>query len=78
MALATGEDRIMVTFNVRDFSRLTQQWAEAGLHHAGCAILVGVDHGEFGVVLRTLAASLDARPEQKEWRDYTCFVSREP
>ncbi len=66
----------MITFNVRDFPRLAQTWAEAGRHHAGCAILVGIDHSEFGTILRTLEAILTTRPHQEDWRDYTAFVSR--
>jgi hypothetical protein len=76
LALATSEDRIMVTFNVRDFPRIAQRWAEAGRHHAGCAILVGIDHSEFGAIVRVLNATLSGRPRQDDWYDYTCFVSR--
>jgi len=76
LELAAQEGRIMITFNVRDFPRLAQTWAEAGRHHAGCAILVGIDHSEFGTILRTLEAILTTRPHQEDWRDYTAFVSR--
>jgi len=76
LALAASEGRIMVTFNVRDFPRITRRWSEAGRHHAGCVIIVGVDHGEFGTGLRVIEAALTARPEQVDWHDYTCFVSR--
>jgi hypothetical protein len=36
----------------------------------------GIDHSQFGVILRTVAAVLEARPDHADWRDYTCFVSR--
>ncbi len=77
LALASGEGRIMVTFNLRDFPRIAQEWAEAGRPHAGCAIIVGMDHSEFGAILRTLEAVLAARPNQESWHDYTTFVSRQ-
>lgn len=76
LALAAEEGRIMVTFNVRDFPRIVQRWAEASTHHAGCAILVGIDHSEFGAILRVLEAAFDARPTQEDWQDYICFLSR--
>jgi hypothetical protein len=76
LALASEQERIMVTFNVRDFPRITQEWAEAGRHHSGCVILVGIDHSEFGTTLRVLEAAFASRPRQEDWRDYTAFISR--
>jgi predicted nuclease of predicted toxin-antitoxin system len=76
LALATDEQRVMITFDVKDFPDIARRWAEAGRPHAGLAIVVGVDHGEFGEILRALDALLAERPDQERWRDYTCFVSR--
>ncbi|HZK16434.1 MAG TPA: DUF5615 family PIN-like protein [Solirubrobacterales bacterium] len=76
LALATEGERVMVTFDVKDFPDIVRRWAEAGQPHAGCAIVVGVDHGEFGVILRALERLFEERSEQNAWRDYTCFVSR--
>lgn len=76
LELATAEGRVMVTFNVADFPGIVRRWAEAGRSHAGCAIVVGIDHGEFGTVIRVIQRTLDARPAQRDWRDYTSFVSR--
>jgi hypothetical protein len=76
LSLAAREARIMVTFNVRDFPLIVREWATADAHHAGCAILVGIDHGEFGVIIRALESTLAARPDQADWKDYTCFVGR--
>lgn len=76
LELATTEDRVMVTFNVADFPGIVRRWAEAGRSHAGCAIVVGIDHGEFGTIIRVIQRTLDARPAQRDWRDYTCFVAR--
>lgn len=75
LVLAANESRIMVTFNVHDFPRIARQWAEAGKHHAGCIIVVGIDHGEIGTILLVLEAALRARPHQEDRRDYTGFVS---
>ena len=76
LALAAVDGRILVTFNVRDFPRIAGEWAEGDRHHAGCAILVGIDHSEFGTILRVLQDALAARPRQEDWLDYTTFVSR--
>lgn len=78
LELATQEDRLMVTFNIRDFPRIVGEWAEAGRHHAGCLLIVGVDHGEFGEILRLVDAALATRPDQRDWKDYTAWVSRTP
>lgn len=76
LALATAEGRALVSFDVKDFPDIARRWAEASRPHAGLAIVVGIDHGEFGAILRTLDELLEKRPAQDDWRDYTCFVSR--
>lgn len=77
LELAAAEERIMVTFNVKDFPRICTQWAEARKHHAGCLILVGIDHGELGTILRVIDAAFDARPDPEDWRDYTAWGTRQ-
>jgi Domain of unknown function (DUF5615) len=78
LQLAASEARIMVTFNARDFARIAQEWAGEGRHHAGCAIFVGVDHSEFGLIVQRLADELAARPQAQAWHDYTAFIGRHP
>lgn len=78
LELATHEDRVMVTFNIRDFPRIVGESAQAGRHHAGCVLIVGVDHGEFGEILRLIDTALATRPDQTDWKDYTTWVSRRP
>ena len=76
LLLAASENRIMVTFNVADFPDIVGRWAEEGRAHAGCMIVVGIDHSEFGRIVRALQRWLDARPDPDDWRDHTCFVAR--
>lgn len=76
LELATGETRVMITFDVRDFTVIARRWAEAGKAHAGLGIVVGIDHGEFGTILDALSRALDARPGQSEWSDLTLFIIR--
>jgi hypothetical protein len=74
--LATADSRITVTFNVRDFARITTEWAAAGRSHAGCLLIVGIDHAEFGLILRVIEHALSARPDQAAWIDYTAWGTR--
>lgn len=76
LELAAGETRAMITFDVKDFTVIARRWAEAGTRHAGLGIVVGIDHGEFGVIIDALSQALSARPEQSDWNDLTLFISR--
>jgi len=76
LALAAAEERVMVTFNVADFPNIVRRWAEAGRPHAGCAILVGIGHNEFGTIIRVVQRAVESRPGPQEWVDYTCFDAR--
>ncbi len=76
LARATAEERIMITFNVRDFARLVSEWAAAGNRHAGCLMIVGIDHAEFGLTLRVIEAALAVRPDPGTWIDYAAWGTR--
>lgn len=76
LELATAEGRIMVTFNVKDFARLATEWAAAGTSHAGCLMVVGIDHAEFGLIVRVIEAVIDSRPDQQSWTDYAAWGTR--
>jgi hypothetical protein len=76
LALATDEGRVMVTFNVGDFARITTEWAAAGRSHAGCLLIVGIDHSEFGLILRVIEHALSTRPEHGSWIGFTAWGTR--
>ena len=76
LALATQERRIMVTFNVADFARITTEWAAANRPHAGCLLIVGIDHSEFGLILRVVDHALSTRAAQADWLNYTAWGTR--
>jgi predicted nuclease of predicted toxin-antitoxin system len=76
LALASEEGRIMVTFNIADFARITTEWAAASRTHAGCLLIVGIDHAEFGLILRVIEHALSTRPDQAAWVDYTAWGTR--
>jgi hypothetical protein len=76
LSLAAGEGRIFVTFDVKDFPVIARRWAEAARSHAGCAIVVGIDHGEFATIIEVIVRGLTARPKQADWTDLTLFLAR--
>ncbi len=78
LALAAGEGRVMITFDVKDFTVIARRWAEAGRTHAGLGIVVGIDTGSFGEILTALSCELDARPAELQWSDLTLFIARPP
>jgi hypothetical protein len=78
LSLAAGEARIFITFDVKDFPVIARRWAEARREHAGCAIVVGIDHGEFGTIVAALECELRNRPEHAAWNDLTLFLARAP
>ncbi|MHB8691997.1 MAG: DUF5615 family PIN-like protein [Solirubrobacteraceae bacterium] len=78
LKLAAEEGRVMITFDVKDFTVIARRWAEASWAHAGLGIVVGIDHGKFGTILDALSLELDARPAQSEWSDLTLFIARPP
>jgi hypothetical protein len=76
LELAASETRVMVTFDVKDFTVIARRWAQDGLRHAGLGIVVGMDHGDFGAVLEVLSRELLDRPRQTDWVDLTLFIAR--
>ena len=76
LELAAADGRLMITFDVKDFTVIARRWAEAGRAHAGLGIVVGIDHSEFGAILDALSRELDARPAESDWSDLTRFIAR--
>jgi nucleoside-diphosphate-sugar epimerase len=76
LALAATEGRILITCNVKDFARITGEWAAADKHHTGCLMMVWIDHAEYGLILRVIAAAFSHRPDQEAWIDYVAWGTR--
>jgi hypothetical protein len=76
LSLAAEEERVFVTFDVKDFPVIARRWAEAARRHAGCAIIVGIDHGEFGTIIAAVERELQTRTEQANWTNHTLFIAR--
>ena len=76
LALATADGCILVTFDVADFPAILREWGVAGRTHAGVILIHGIDHSEFGPVVRGIERWLAAYPEQQQWRDRAVVLSR--
>jgi uncharacterized protein YbjT (DUF2867 family) len=76
LGLAAREGRILVTFNARHFVPLVRVWAEGRREHAGCVIVYGIDHGEFGLILDKLRALFSRRRRQEDWMGLTDVLTR--
>ena len=76
LALATADNRIVITHNVKDFPDILRDWAEEGRTHAGCIVLVGIRLNEFGVLMRAIEAALKAQSDQREWINGSVMVGR--
>ena len=77
LGLAAAEQRILITFDQRHFVPLLRHWAEAGLTHGGCIIVYGLDHREFGSILRGIGRILDERPRQEDWIGLADVLTRQ-
>jgi predicted nuclease of predicted toxin-antitoxin system len=75
LALATEQERIVITHNVRDFVPIVRRWAEAGRSHNG-VILVTLASTEYGAILRRLEQLFAERPDQTDWVDRVAFMAR--
>lgn len=76
LALAAEEERILVTFDVKDFMPLLRQWGSEQRLHAGCVLISRIAANQFGELIRSIVEVLDQHPNQVEWIDLTVFMSR--
>lgn len=76
LALATDENRILVTHNVKDFPDILRGWAEEGRSHAGCIVIVGIQLDQFALLIRATEAAIDAGPDQEGWVNRSLLVGR--
>jgi predicted nuclease of predicted toxin-antitoxin system len=77
LALASHEDRILITNDVGDFPNLLRKWAAAQHSHVGAIVVYGVDHREFELVVRGIQRWLELYPDPASWADLTVSVDRD-
>lgn len=51
LALATSDERILITRNSRDFAPLCRLWAEAGREHAGVILVWSLPQRQFSEII---------------------------
>ncbi len=59
LAFATGEGRAILTFNIRDFAPLHEQWLKAGRSHAGIIVSRQLGSRQYGMLLQRMLRLLD-------------------
>lgn len=77
LELATKEARVLLTHNVKDFPDILRELADEGREHAGCIILVGIQLGQFGQLIRSIDAALAGTSEQHDWVNRSVLVGRQ-
>jgi predicted nuclease of predicted toxin-antitoxin system len=76
LAVATTEQRILVTHNVADFPRILRDWAAAQRAHAGVILVYGIDHSEFALIARGIQRWLELRADEADWTDFPAILDR--
>jgi predicted nuclease of predicted toxin-antitoxin system len=74
---AVRQGRAIVTFNLRDFVPIAQQWAAGGRRHMGIILIHPrtVQADDIDGLVRRLAALLEAHPVQDALADRVEFLS---
>lgn len=75
LELASSEERILLTHNVKDFAPALRRRQESGRHQAGC-ILITFPHTAYGEILTQLDALFAHFPTATDWRDRAVWISR--
>jgi hypothetical protein len=76
LALASEEERILVTHNIRDFPEIVRGWMEAQRSHAGAILVYGIDHSEFQAIAGGIQRWLDLYPNPDDWIDLAAVLDR--
>ena len=59
LAFATGENRALLTFNIRDFAPLHEHWQAAGRRHAAIVVSKQLGSRRYGLLLQRTLRFLD-------------------
>lgn len=59
LAFATAESRAILTFNIRDFAPLHEQWQAAGQSHAGIIVSQQLGSRQYALLLERLLRLLN-------------------
>jgi predicted nuclease of predicted toxin-antitoxin system len=59
LVFATAENRALVTFNIRDFAPLHEQWQTAGQRHAGTIVSQQLGSRQYALLLQRMLRLLN-------------------
>jgi predicted nuclease of predicted toxin-antitoxin system len=59
LTFATNEKRAILTFNIRDFAPLHEQWSAAGRSHAGIIVSRQLGSRQYGLLLQRMLRLLN-------------------
>ena len=59
LAFATAENRVILTFNIRDFAPLHEAWQAAGRSHAGIVVSRQLGSRQYGLLLARMLRLLN-------------------
>lgn len=78
LRLARDQQRAIVTFDVRDFLRLTARFVVSEGGHSGCILVSSKTFrpNEFGAISRSLLALLAEYPDESDWQDRVRWLTR--
>jgi hypothetical protein len=76
LRLAAKGERVLVSQNVADFPNLLREWAEAGRSDAGVILVYGIDHREFGLIVRGIDRRSALLPKPSDWTGLSAIVDR--
>jgi predicted nuclease of predicted toxin-antitoxin system len=68
LALATADERILITRNSRDFAPICRSWAGTGRDHAGVILIWTLSHRQYGEIIRAVERRLEDLPDARAWR----------
>jgi predicted nuclease of predicted toxin-antitoxin system len=77
LALASEEERILVTHNIRDFPGILRESAAAQRSHAGVILVHGIDHSEFELIVRGIERWLELYSKPASWIDLAAVLDRD-
>lgn len=77
LALASQEERILATQDIRDFPAILREWVEAQRSHAGVILLYGIDHSEFELIIHGIQRWLELYSEPASWIDLAAVLDRD-
>lgn len=74
LALATGDARIVLTRNSKDFAPTLARWAQAGRDHGGCILIWSCDHDDYPQIIGGVERVLAEHPDALAWRNLVLAI----